>query len=90
VVSVWSMPSHTNLEKMSQTRVSITEAQEQYGDPEEMECPPLETITRRLVNTVNEDTVHVDMCVCVCVCVCTCMCVPLRACECVCVCMCIQ
>jgi hypothetical protein len=41
---------------VSQSIVVMTEARGQFMNPEERELPSLETVTRRLVNTVAEDT----------------------------------
>jgi hypothetical protein len=39
---------------MSQSRVSIAEAQEQFVNPEEGKRPPLEAVTGRLVKSATE------------------------------------
>jgi hypothetical protein len=41
---------------VSQSRVAVAEAGGQFGNPEEVEIPPLEAFTGRLVQTVSETT----------------------------------
>jgi hypothetical protein len=41
---------------MSQSRVAVSEARGQYGNPKERDLSPLEIVTRRLVKTVADNT----------------------------------
>jgi hypothetical protein len=52
---------------VSRLEVAVTEAREQFGNPEEGEWSTLEAVTRGLVKTVAEDT---SVCACAYVCAC--------------------
>jgi hypothetical protein len=46
-------------QSVGQFRVAVAEVWGQFGNPEEGECPPLETITRRLVKTQQTEKTEV-------------------------------
>jgi hypothetical protein len=51
--------NRTNQESVSQARVAVAEARGRFWNPEEGERPPLEAVSRRLVNTQQPEEVKV-------------------------------
>jgi hypothetical protein len=47
------------VQSVSQSRVGVAEARGQFGNPEEVERPPLEAVTRGLVKTQKAEKTYV-------------------------------